>query len=181
MPAISARHGGTMMLFEMEEFASFAKGTQRYIRRSLDVGLQRRDAVARWARSDAEAQSIRSQYAAYRPLDEMRDLIGSGAGAESTGTLLAALVPLTTFDLAQGKLDGFADYRFLYERLIGAGVRPWLPSVFCAAVSLPQVEPKQRGRYLESVVEAAACDRWSAREPAFLPAWVEKVDVTIWA
>ena len=181
MPAISARHGGTMMLFEMEEFASFAKGTQRYIRRSLDVGLQRRDAVARWARSAAEAQSIRGQYSAYRRLDEIRGLLASEAGAESTGALLAALVPLTTFDLAQGELHGFADYRFLYERLIGARARPWLPSVFCAAVALPQVEPEQRCRYLESVAQAAACDRWSAREPGFVPEWVEKVDVTTWA
>ena len=28
---------------EMMEFASFPKGTERYIRRSLDIGLSRRD------------------------------------------------------------------------------------------------------------------------------------------
>ena len=38
---------GAVMFAEMKEFASFNKGTQRYIRRSLDVGLNRRDAMRR--------------------------------------------------------------------------------------------------------------------------------------
>ena len=41
---------GSLSLAEMKEFASFSKGTQRYIRRSLDVGLGRRDAIKRWSR-----------------------------------------------------------------------------------------------------------------------------------
>ena len=36
---------GAMTLAEMKEFASFGSATQRYIRRSLDVGLDRADAV----------------------------------------------------------------------------------------------------------------------------------------
>ena len=35
---------GAAALAEMREFAGFGKGTQRYIRRSLDIGLGRRDA-----------------------------------------------------------------------------------------------------------------------------------------
>ena len=179
MPARSIRHGGTTMLFEMEEFASFAKGTQRYIRQSLDVGLSRRDAIARWARSGDEAEAIRRQYAAYRPLDEIRRLLAAEGTSETAGALLAALVPLTAFDLAAGRLPSFAAYRFLYERLIGARARPWLPAVFCAAVTLPHVDPDQRSALLESVAEAAVCVRWSPREPGFVPEWVEKVDAPI--
>ena len=52
---------GAVALAEMKEFASFAKGTQRYIRRSLDIGLDRRDAVKRWSRDTGEAASIRAQ------------------------------------------------------------------------------------------------------------------------
>ena len=43
------------------------------------------------------------------------------------------LTTLSAFDLAQGRIDSFSAYRFLYERLLGAQVRPWLPAAFCAA------------------------------------------------
>ena len=60
---------GATALAEMREFAGFAKGTQRYIRRALDVGLERRDAVKRWSRDPAEAAGIRAQERIYRRLD----------------------------------------------------------------------------------------------------------------
>ena len=41
---------GALILVEMKEFGSFTAATQRYIRRSLDVGLGRRDAIKRWSR-----------------------------------------------------------------------------------------------------------------------------------
>ena len=63
---------GAVALAEMKEFASFAKGTQRYIRRSLDVGLDRRDAVRRWSRDPAEAAAIRAQTRVYGRLDLFR-------------------------------------------------------------------------------------------------------------
>ena len=44
-----------MALSEMKEFASFPAATQRYIRRSLDVGLDRQDAMLRWPRDVVEA------------------------------------------------------------------------------------------------------------------------------
>lgn len=179
MPVPSARHGGTAMLFEMEEFASFPKGTQRYIRRSLDVGLGRRDAVGRWARSEEEAERIRCQYAAYRPLEGIRALFGEALTIGFTSRLLAALTPPTQFDLAQGRLPDFAAYRFLYERLIGAQARPWLPAAFCAVAALPDIQPEQRRRFVESAAGALACTRWSPREAGFVPEWVEKVDMPI--
>ena len=49
----------------------------------------------------------------------------------------APLVTVSAFDLGQGRLTTFSAYRFLYERLIGAEVRPWLPSAFCSAAALP--------------------------------------------
>jgi hypothetical protein len=69
---------------------------------------------------------------------------------------LGKLVRLTAFDLAQEKLTGFSSYRFLYERLLGADVRPWLPSAFCAAAALPQIRPERRKKLLQSISEAAA-------------------------
>ena len=45
MSARSKPAEGAMTLAEMKEFAGFAASTQRYIRRSLDVGLDRFDTV----------------------------------------------------------------------------------------------------------------------------------------
>ena len=37
---------GSLTLGEMKEFAGFSAATQRYIRRSLDVAFDRKDAIA---------------------------------------------------------------------------------------------------------------------------------------
>ncbi len=179
MTVRARRYGGTSMLMEMEEFASFPKGTERYIRRALDVGLRRRDAVGRWARTHDEAQSICAQDRLYRKLDEIRGQIPEDLTIEPMASTAAALITISAFDLGQGWLPTFAAYRFLYERLLGARVRPWLPAAFCAAAAFPHLHPDQRRSLLESAAEAVACAGWSSREPTFIPEWVEKVDATI--
>jgi hypothetical protein len=164
-------------LAELREFAGFEKGTQRYIRRSLDVGLQRRDAVRRWSRDPQEASEIRAQQMCYRRLESVRAALAAQPNSERLDGLLSPLVYLGAFDLASGRLPGFAPYRFLYERLIGAAVRPWLPGAFCAAAALPHLHPEARRRLLSSVSEAAATAAgWSSAEPSFIPEWVEKVE-----
>jgi hypothetical protein len=168
---------GSVALAEMKEFASFAKGTQRYIRRSLDVGLDRRDAVRRWSRDPAEAAAIRAQTRIYGRLDLIRASVPDDSGLDAMEPLMAPLITMTAFDLGQDRLLCFASYRFLYERLIGAHVRPWLPGAFCAAAALPHLHPERR-TLLQSISEAAAtAPGWSNREPAFFPEWVEKVDL----
>ena len=166
---------------EMKEFASFTAAEQRYIRRSLDIGLNRRDAVEFWARHPAEAASIGLQTRLYRTL---LDLIQAGVpddnGLEAMDEMLAPLITFSAFDLGEGKLTSFAAYRFLYERLIGAAVRPWLPSAFCAAAALPYLHPDLRKTLLQSLrAEDATAPGWSNREPAFYPEWVEKIPVPV--
>ncbi|MFN3943693.1 MAG: hypothetical protein ACK4K7_02030 [Allosphingosinicella sp.] len=171
---------GAVSLAEMKEFASFSKGTQRYIRRALDVGLGRRDAMKRWSRDVAEAASIRAQERVYRRLDHIRSNVPDDSGLDAMEPLMAPLVTMTAFDLGQDRLPDFASYRFLYERLIGAAVRPWLPAAFCAAAALPHLHPERRRALLQSISEAAAtAPGWSSREPVFYPEWVEKVDLTV--
>ncbi len=168
-----------MTLAEMKEFAGFAAATQRYVRRSLDVGLDRDDAMTRWSRDVVEAASIRAQAHHYRRLPAIRALVPDDSGLEAAEQLLAPLVTLSAFDLGQGRITTFSAYRFLYERLVGAQVRPWLPSAFCAAAAMPHLHPELRRALLQSISEAAAtASGWSSRQPAFFPAWVEKVDVT---
>ena len=74
---------GAMTLAEMKEFAGFAAATQRYIRRSLDIGLDREDAMVRWSRDVVEAASIRAQARLYRSLPEIRHLIPVDSGLEA--------------------------------------------------------------------------------------------------
>ncbi|MCW1429231.1 hypothetical protein [Novosphingobium sp. JCM 18896] len=165
----------SLTINELREFASFTSCEQRYIRRSLDIGLGRQDAFKLWARDAAEVASIRSQYVAYQELKALRGETPDENGFEGLDEFMGKLVRVTGFDLAQERITCFSAYRFLYERLLGAAVRPWLPSAFCAAAALPQIRPDRRKKLLHSISEAAAtAPGWSTREPCFFPEWIEK-------
>lgn len=169
-----------MTLAEMKEFASFPAATQRYIRRSLDVGLEREDALARWSRDVIEAASIRAQTKIYSRIDHVRETVPDDSGLDAVEPFFAPLVTMSAFDLEQDRLGSFSAYRFLYERLIGAHVRPWLPGAFCAAAALPHLHPEKRRILLQSISEAAAtAPGWSNREPVFYPEWVDKVETRL--
>ncbi len=168
---------GAMTLAEMKEFAGFSAATQRYIRRSLDIGLDRDDALARWSRDTVEAASIRAQARIYARLSDLRQIIPDDSGLDAVEPFMSPLVTVAAFDLGQGRLTSFSAFRFLYERLMGAEVRPWLPAAFCAAAALPHLHPDLRRRLLQSISEAAAtASGWSNRKPNFFPHWVEKVE-----
>ena len=157
------------VLQEMREFAGFAAGEQRYIRRSLDIGLARHDA-SRWARDPEEATAIRRQCDTYALLCKLRALLAD----DYTAGFHGHLIEMMAFDLSQARLSGFSATRFLYERLLGAAARPWLPSAFCAAAALPLIEPHRRKHLLQSLSEAAAtAPGWSQREPVFYPQFIE--------
>lgn len=165
----------SLAINELREFASFSPCEQRYIRRSLDIGLGRQDAFKLWARNAAEVASIRSQYVAYQELKALRGVVLDESGFEGLDDFMGKLVRVTAFDLAQERIESFSAYRFLYERLLGALARPWLPSAFCAAAALPQIRPNRRKQLLHSISEAAAtAPAWSDREPCFYPEFIEK-------
>lgn len=165
----------SLTINELREFAAFSPCEQRYIKRSIDVGLGRQDAFKLWARDAAETASIRTQYVVYHDLRSLRQQIPEETGLEGIEPFVGKLVRISAFDLAQDRLSCFSAYRFLYERLLGARVRPWLPSAFCAAAALPQILPDRRKALLHSISEAAAtAPGWSDREPVFFPEWIEK-------
>jgi hypothetical protein len=179
MASRSGPHTGDLAIAEMKEFASFPAATQRYIRRSLDIGLERDDAVARWSRDMVEETAIRVQARIYSRLPDLRSAIPDDSGLDALEAFMAPLVSISAFDLGQDRLTSFPAYRFLYERLLGATVRPWLPGAFCAAAALPHLHPERRRGLLQSISEAAAtAPGWSSREPNFYPEWVEKIDAT---
>jgi hypothetical protein len=164
----------------MKLFASFASDTQRYVRRSLDIGLCRSNSAAIQARNAFEASSIREQARVYGRIDRLRNHFPDNTGLEALEQFMSSLVAMTAFDLAQEHLPCFSSYRFLYERLLGAAVRPWLASAFCAAAALPSIHPELRWRLLRSVRESdATLPGWSNREPAFFPEWVDEIDISM--
>ena len=178
MTAVSRPTDGATTLHEMKEFASFKGATQRYIRRSLDIGLGRGDALGLWSRDLVEAASIRAQAKLYERLDALREFVPDDSGIERVEPFMAPLVTISAFDLGQDRLPTFAAYRFLYERLLGAHARPWLPGAFCAAAALPHLHPERRRVLLQSISEAAAtAPGWSSREPSFYPEWVDKIEL----
>ena len=143
----------SLTIAELREFASFSASEQLFIERGLDIGLGRGDAFKAWGAKGKDA-AIRAQYLGYRELK--------------------ALLRVTAQDLALEQIESFSAYRFLYERLFGARVRPWLPAAFCAAAALPQIAPGRRKVLLQSLSEAAAtAPGWSEREPCFYPERVE--------
>ncbi|GGD35080.1 hypothetical protein [Croceicoccus pelagius] len=164
----------SLAIAELREFAEFDPAEQRYIRRGLDIGLARADALARWARNPDEASSIRRQTLAYQQLRTLRAALPAMQSGERMERFMGRLIALTAADLVEGCINGFAAYRFLYERLLGPEVRPWLPAAFCAASALPQIVPERRKVLLHSISEAAACaPGWSKRRPGFYPDWIE--------
>jgi len=139
------------------------------------VGLGRQDAFKIWARDAAESASIRSQYVAYQDLKTLRRDPPVENSLDGVDAFVGKLVRVTAFDLAQGRIKCFSAYRFLYERLLGPLVRPWLPAAFCGAAALPQIRPELRKMLLQSISEAAAtAPGWSAATPSFYPEWVEQ-------
>jgi hypothetical protein len=163
-----------MPIAEMREFAGFAPCEQRYIKRSLDIGLARTDAFRRWGRSEAENVAIRRQYVAYQDLKTLRGLIPLEGAPNEVERFLGKLVRIAAFDLDQERLASFSAFRFLYERLLGARARPYLPAAFCAAAALPNIRPERRKLLLQSLSEAAAtAPAWSEREPMFMPEYVD--------
>src|SRR3546814_14427502 len=96
---------GGNTLAEMREFAGFSASTQRYIRRSLDISLHRRDALEFWSRDGVEAASIRTQTRMYDRLVYIRSLIPDDSGLEQLEPLLPPLVAMSAFDRGPGRLS----------------------------------------------------------------------------
>ncbi|MXO86870.1 hypothetical protein GRI38_12615 [Altererythrobacter aurantiacus] len=160
----------SVTIAEMREFASFTAAEQRYIRRSLDIGLARSDAFKLWARDSQENASIRRQYVIYQDLKNFRVELPDDVSTGALEAMMSKLIRLVAFDLSQERIESFSAIRFLYERLLGPGIRPWLPSAFCAAAALPQIRPERRKNLLQSLSEAAAtAPGWSDRAPRFYP------------
>jgi hypothetical protein len=166
---------GERSLREMEEFGQLPMAAQRYIRRSLQVRFEHPASLAELARSAAEANSIARQISLYGQIDAVIEAIPVDDDIASVTRFTSLIAPLVAFDMAEGKLESFAAFGFLYERLLGAAARPWLPAVFMLIASLPDLNPNRRLSLLASVTADAVTPHWSNREPQFFPEWIEDI------
>lgn len=165
----------SLPIAEMREFASFSAEEQCFIARSLDIALHRGDAFKAWGHSKEERAAIRRQYIAYRGLAALREAIPCEDSTDGLADLVGPLVRLSALDLAHEELESFSAYRFLYERLLGGRIRPWLPAAFCGAAALPQIRPCRRKLLLQSLSESAAtASGWSTCEASFFPGAVDE-------
>lgn len=172
----SSKNRGEFAIVEMREFATFPSQTQRYIRRSIDVAFRGEAAISFWSRDQVEGTAIKAQSRLYERVKDLREMIPDRWSLTVVEPFMGPLVTISAFDLGQDRLPCFSSYRFLYERLLGASARPWLPGSFCAAAALPHLHPQKRKNLLQSISETAAtAPGWSTREPTFIPEWVEKV------
>ena len=175
-----SNRGSVQLLAELKEFGTFTPAEQRYIRRSLEVAVAGPNAADHWARGIIEAAAIGLQAKAYRLIEEITKVVPDTVEPDDPQSLLVPLIRMTAFDLHDGKLTSFAAYRFLYERLLGPAVRPWLMSAFCAAAAMPCIHPELRAELLMSVEAADMVTAgWPNRQAAFFPEWIEKVPAAV--
>jgi len=154
---------------ELAEFARFSREEQRYIERALDLALGELS-PGKLARQGEHLAGLRERHAAYRELRALRFAIPEPGCLSALDGFMGMLLRASAQDLSRGSLGSFAAFRFLYERLMGAAIRPWLPAAFCGAAALPQIHPDRRKALLSTLTEAAAtAAAWSDSEPSFLP------------
>ena len=166
----------SLAICEMREYASFTAQERDYVARSLDIALGRGDAFKQWCREPGDTAAIRGQYLAYRELRKLREALPQTVGLAGIAGFMGTLLRISAQDLEPGQITSFSAYRFLYERLLGASARPFLPSAFCGAAALPQIRPDLRRVLLQSLSETAAtASGWSACEPCFMPEGIESL------
>jgi hypothetical protein len=169
---VQARRGSTTFA-EIEEFGNFSAKSQRYICKALDIARGEPDPRARWARTELEAAEISAQRQVYSAITSIRSsLAGEGEGTKYHSFFLP-LMGMAQFDICVSPMRSFAEFRFLYERLLGGRARPSLLSAFSAAMMLPHVAYTRRALLIPSM-SAAAMQSWGRVEPLFFPEWIER-------
>ena len=162
---------GSRLIEQLREFTSFTRQSQRFICCSLDTAFAPDISPTHWARNAAEADAIAAQKQVYKALPSIRASIPRDCAPVDAEAFLYPLMEMTAFDISCAKIASFAQYRFLYERLVGARVRPWLATPFLAAVSLPYIPGGVRHALIATAGDALA-DEWPQEEPAYWPLWL---------
>lgn len=164
--------GGADMIDEMRLFAAFPAATRRYIVRSLDFGLPRGDPMTRWVGGFFDMGPLMARADRYAAVPETRRALAGAKALERWMPEFVVLQRCADFDLQWDEVGDFSAFGFLYERLFGPAVRPWLTGVFAAAVASPGVVREAGSAALVSLTMFDGPD-WNidAPPPRFLPEW----------
>jgi len=147
---------------EFREYSGFQASEQTYIALSLAQAGYAATAAMKNRPNEAPPLAIKTY--------GMRTRIPDDSDLGKLSPFIGEMIDVSAHHLRGGELKSFSAYRFLFERLLGAPVRPWLPSAFCGAAALPDLKPDHRKSLLHSITEAAAtAPGWSLREPIFFP------------
>jgi hypothetical protein len=159
---------GAKMMAELREFANFSRETQQFICQSLDIAFYPDLPIKNWARDDDHAESIAAQKQVYRALSGIRSALPHSSAPVDAEAFLYPLIEASAFDISCAQIASFEQYRFLYERLLGARARPWLATAFMTAASLPYI-PADIRQALIATAGDALTDDWSSAEPVYWP------------
>jgi hypothetical protein len=164
---------------QQAEYASFTVLERLHILRALHIAEADRAALPQFSIPIAAARhpDVQRMWAnfetlrvgdlmtVYRPegADWIRSAIPHDGEASACATLLEKLIFVTIKELNVGILERFGPYRFLYERIIGPEIHPYLPPAFLAAVSLPRWPLDWR------VLAAQSVEQWDDCSPPLPP------------
>lgn len=138
---------------ERAEFATFSREEQLHIIRAIKMADSFSNAASTMAAGIAAMQlkdssrlgaalvtikagDLAQAYVA--ALGTIKRGIPRDGEATANATFLRDLIWLTLRELEQGLIERYPPYRFLYERLVGREILPFLPPAFLASVSLPR-------------------------------------------
>ncbi len=174
----SLRTSSDLLITEMREFAGFTAREQRFIKIGLEIAAdskQHEGLLLKWSRDLPESRALLCRQQIYADIKTIKELVPVGFNAGCIKSLMGPLVDFSNHDLIQGYIISFSAYRFLYERIFGVDIRPWLPGAFCAAAAMPNIAPENRRMLLQSISEAAAtAPGWSSQKTVFFPEWIDK-------
>jgi len=140
---------------ERAEFADFSREEQLHVIRAIKMADSMSNGASSLAAGIAalrnkdssrlgaalvtiEAGALAQAY--ITALAELKQAIPRDGEVTANASFLKSLIWLTLRELEQGMIERYSPYRFLYLRLIGREIQPFLPSAFLAAVSLPRWE-----------------------------------------
>lgn len=138
---------------ERAEFAAFSREEQLHIVRAIKMADSIANAASTLAAGIAalkhkdssrlgaalttmQAGDLGQAYISV--LISLKKSIRRDGEATRNASFLKDLIWLTIRELEQDLIERYPPYRYLYQRLVGREIVPFLPSAFLAAVSLPR-------------------------------------------
>ena len=89
---------------------------------------------------------------AYAALPYARQRVPKTRALWELAPFFEASLPPAAYDMANGPLDNFPIFRFLYLRLMGEASADWLPSLYLAAAAIPNIDTVHRAKLIDAFI-----------------------------